>query len=806
MVRKSSIVVLDFETQNNPWYGELASPRCPDNYVVMYGYRVIEVTQSGRMRLLERQTVKYSNLEDFMANKSLHLPDDCNMIVAHNAPYEIDWFLYHYREEYEGFLLRGGRVFCTAYAEYLLSHQQERYPALDEVAPKYGGSHKVDGIKLLWDQGYLTSEIDPVMLEEYLSGDEGDVENTTKVFLGQWAALAKADMLRMALIRMEGMLAWSECMANGLKVDREVANKLLEDAQQEYNTLVQEVLQKLPVDMPEAAREQFKFSSHYAMSAFIFGGVFKYEGRVERTDKDGNYIYVKVDAPYFKGLRSATNTDVEFDEATGLWFHTPTQEHQATYISGKNKGLPKFERVDTDEVDLKNGDLLYTLEGLAPLHSLPRELRETAEREWTGKRSLADGTPVYSTSEEVLEVLAARGIDGVVQLNKIAKLDKVIGTYYYKETKNAEGEVTKVSGAMQYIQPDDIIYHTLNMTSTVTTRLSGNKPNMQNIPRSSTSPVKAMFNSRFGSEGSVMEADYSALEVVGLCAYAKDKNLEKALLSNTDMHCLRLAESLGESYESVLEKCKNEDHPEHSRYAIMRENIKPKAFQYQYGATAYGIAFSTGCSVDEAQEFIDNEKAMFPDVERFFDEVVQPTVAETGAKTIHREQMEDGSWSIYRRGYWRAPDGTCYSFREWPRRIQGQLVNQYKPTEMRNYPIQGSTAFWVQGIGGLIYRYLLKQEHLKGKVYFINQVHDAFYFDVHNSVLDEVALIVKSIMECLPDYFNHLWPEYNMQIPFPAAVDAGPSMHDSHGVKVDPVAVDNFKRTFLEGLGVKYAS
>ena len=60
---------------------------------------------------------------------------------------------------------------------------------------------------------------------------------------------------------------------------------------------------------------------------------------------------------------------------------------------------------------------------------------------------------------------------------------------------------------------------------------------------------------------------------------------------------------------------------------------------------------------------------------------------------------------------------------------------------MRNYPIQGESGFFVQGIAGLIVRWLTTG-FFGGKVFIINQVHDALS-DVHKTVLAEVAGTVK---------------------------------------------------------------
>ena len=300
---------------------------------------------------------------------------------------------------------------------------------------------------------------------------------------------------------------------------------------------------------------------------------------------------------------------------------------------------------------------------------------------------------------------------------------------------------------------------------------------MQNIPRGDTSDVKNMFTSRFGDDGVIIEADYSALEVVTLAAFSKDANLVKALLDGIDMHCMRLAQQLGEPYADVLEKCKNEKHPDHKAYKTLRTNIKPKAFAYQYGATAHGIAFATGCTVEEAQAFIDAEKALFPDVERYYDEIITPAVE--ASVTRHREEYAPGQWRVYGVGTWQSPGGTCYEFRQHPK-VQwnnGQRVEvmQFKPTQIRNYPIQGESGFFVQGIAGLVARWLISRNFFDGKVFIINQVHDAFYLDCHKSVLHEVATTLKAIMESLPEFFKQYG--YDLGVPFPAAVEAGPSMN-----------------------------
>lgn len=799
------IMFIDLETQNHTFYGALASPRHPKNYVVAEGRAIDTTPFDGPI------TGTYFDSQEKADNAEwLAIPDDVWLLVAHNAAFEMDWFFVKQRAEIMRFLKRGGRVFCTAYAEYLLSNQQITYPSLDETAPKYGGTQKVDGVKILWQQGKLTSEIDKQLLfDEYLVGPGGDIENTRITFYGQAKALQERGMWDMALCRMEGLLFNTFAMDAGLCVNREVAFNQKAELEQRLGSL-QGDFAAFRGDIPEYV--QFKDSSDYHMSAWLYGGPVKYRIRDTWYEDDGvTPKYEKVDCykfgDTFVPVAQFTAEDPEAAERCVAAYGVVDR-----YKAGKSKGQPKVHSVASNTPKQKWYDRVLTLPGVVPLGLMPQELQKEFRSEFAGKRKLADDSAVYSTGADALKVLAARQEFPenvrtlLTSLLEYAKVDKDLGTYYLREDKDEAGNVLKQSGMLQYLTDQDIVYHVLNTTSTVTTRLSSNRPNMQNIPRGDTSDVKKVFTSRFDNpkwltyavnagiipqwvfdlcmagiaegkqQGAIIEADYRALEVVTLAAFSKDANLVKALLDGTDMHCLRLATKLGEPYADVLEKCQNEEHPQHKEYKKMRTEIKPPSFAYQYGATAKGIAFATGCTVEYAEEFIANEKRLFPDVERYYDEEVIGRVQRS--KTMHREQFDEGRYRMYGKGTWTSPAGTTFEFREYPKVIWegGQKIEimAFKPTQMRNYPIQGESGFFVQGIAGQVMRWLVQNDFFGGRVFIINQVHDALYFDCHLSVLPEVAAAVKAIMESLPEFFKAYG--YDLGLPFPAEVEAGPSM------------------------------
>lgn len=298
-----------------------------------------------------------------------------------------------------------------------------------------------------------------------------------------------------------------------------------------------------------------------------------------------------------------------------------------------------------------------------------------------------------------------------------------------------------------------------------------------------------MFTSRFGDAGRIIEVDYSALEVVMLAALSGDEALLDKLQNNIDMHCLRLAAKLGEPYEEVKRKCEDHSHPDHKQYKQMRTEIKTPSFAAQYGASARGIAYASGCTVEFAEEFLATEAKLFPQ-SIGFRQVIRDAVEATGAlpENMHREQSDDGRWTIYRRGYWQSPGGSRYSFRQYPKRVDGQQIMDYKDTQIANYGIQGEAFYLMAVSAGRVARWLLSQDFFRteefpqGRAFFINNVHDALYFDCHESVVREVALTVKSIMEDAPKYLS-TYHGYNIaHVPFPAAAEAGLSMYSKEHI------------------------
>lgn len=781
-----TVMILDLETEttgnpkdpvSNPWNQEL--------YIVAAGWCVEDAYGNG--------TIEGRYFDGPTDDEWLTIPDEVDMLVGHNLQYDVKWLLHRQPKAMWGFLHRGGRLFDTQTAEFILGGMTELYPGLNTTAPRYGGTAKVDVVKALWNQSVKTSQIEKrILFDEYLLGPSGDIENTRKVFWGQVQALQAKGMWDMFMLRMGGYLYNTLATYNGMHIDMTLAAEHRAEREAEYEELDKFVHESLKTLAPDLPGLDFKVTIS-TKPALLYGGYYKarYRGSYDPPK------YVKADM--YKGA------DGQYYPADG-----PVPEGAVTWARGVNKGAPKVFRVDTDEEKLRWLEAEYELPGIIPWDHLTDAFRERLENYET-TMTHADGSKVYPTGREFVEAWAEQPSmpeewkPVAKAMVRLSELDKELGTYYMRT--NGQGEQV---GMLTYVDPyDNVVHHELNTTSVKTGRLSGTKPNLTNVPRGDTARVKLLFTSRFndrlwldkhrheiGDEvyqycleglevgeprGRMIEIDYSALEVVVLAAFSKDKNLMDALIKGTDMHCMRLASSLGEPYEDVLRKCKDEHDPQHAEYKKMRTLIKPKAFQFQYGGTAYGMAFNLGCTVEEAQEFIDNERRLFPGVERWYEKKVYPEIEAT-AHTV-KLAYDDGERAVFR-GTWTSPGGTVYTFEKRPKDVwingAKTVQMQFHTPHMRNFPIQGEGSFFVQAMAGEVIWAILARKKWRNLVYAVNQVHDALYFDTLDRLVTPVVKVVKPIMESIPDFMADYG--YQLPVPFPTEAEAGANLFEKHHV------------------------
>jgi len=300
----------------------------------------------------------------------------------------------------------------------------------------------------------------------------------------------------------------------------------------------------------------------------------------------------------------------------------------------------------------------------------------------------------YSTDVEVLEKLLGKHpiIEKLLEYRQLVKLKS-----------------TYVDGLIGIINPDTGRIHTkLNQTVTATGRLSSTEPNLQNIPIRTENgrQIRKVFIPR-SNEYTLVDADYSQIELRILAHISGDRGLLDAFIRNEDIHTRTASEVLGIELTEVT--------------PLMRGRAKAVNFGIIYGISDYGLSQDLKIPRNEAKKYIESYFDRYPGVKKYMLDIVEAAKADGYVKTI-----------MNRRRY--IPEITS---RNAMNRNFGERI-------ALNTPIQGSAADLIK-IAMVKVHGELKKRNLKSKL--ILQVHDELIIETLRSELEEVKQLVKECME-----------------------------------------------------------
>ena len=364
--------------------------------------------------------------------------DGATIIVCHNASFDLLWMWKD--PELRAFFKRGGKVWCTQFAEYLLSGQVRLYASLDEVSIRYGGHVKNDEIKEMWNAGIDTPDIPKDMIIDYL---EGDVNNTEIVFLAQVAKARKLGMINTMKTHMEGLLCLIEMTHNGMYVDMRKALMQKRGLEEDLDIVLAKLKGFIPDDLPPEIVWNWGSKDH--LSALFFGGKLKYKLHVHQKDENGVLLYTK-----------ATEQWPMLDKIPVAPGDRKDGDLYDTYLSGKKAGAIKYKNVAVQgKPKMKYEEFLH------PVCQMYKP-----DKKWETKKE-----GVYKTDADIL-MLIENEVEAAKLMQTWRKIDKDLGTYYMRYDKKKDCDV----GMLTLVMPDGIIHHKLNNVATITGRLSSSDP------------------------------------------------------------------------------------------------------------------------------------------------------------------------------------------------------------------------------------------------------------------------------------------------------------------------------------------
>ena len=298
----------------------------------------------------------------------------------------------------------------------------------------------------------------------------------------------------------------------------------------------------------------------------------------------------------------------------------------------------------------------------------------------------------YSTNAEVLESLRDKHpiINEILEYRALMKLKS-----------------TYCEGLLKVIDNDGRIHSTLNQTETRTGRISSAEPNLQNIPVR-TEQGRELRRFFVAKEGySLVDADYSQIELRVLAALAEDENMINAFLSGADIHSITASQVMGIPLEEVT--------------ATERRKAKAVNFGIVYGIGAFSLSNDIGVSIVEADRYIKGYLANYSGVARFMDNAKKLATEKGYAETYfgrRRYLPELAEKNAIRRGF-------------------GERVAM-------NMPIQGTAADIIKIAMIKVYD-RLKEEFPQAKL--IMQVHDELIIEAPEAQAGDVAKLLKETME-----------------------------------------------------------
>lgn len=790
-----SWAVLDIETTTYTTFKRKANPFDERNWVVMAGWCTKEDTTPKGIRLTQTRQ-QHGWFIDLLKGCG-----ENGLLVGANIKFDLLHILKDPAayEAWQTYVAAGGNVWDVQLAEYLLEGQAQssHMLSLDDMALRYGCDTKVDEVKKLWEAGVPTEEIDPDLLTRYLLGEdlvdphtkqptgtrrEGDIGNTRTIFLKQVERARASGQVRSILLNMGSLLATVEMERNGMFIDVALGHKLAEELRVKLVAAKQQLEQYLPPDLPFA----FNWTSRYHLSPLIFGGRVKYERR-QYDLKDGTttwlapgqgivpregcdydpanvassveeYAYAQKDETQWV-LNSGETTPISPNDEGAL-----IQDY-ATFKGGKNAGEYKTKKAKVDDYTKPKSRMA---EDYVVFKGFTTPLPE-----W------ASSTPgLFSVAADVIETLGGRSdIPFLKLLGEVTAMNKDLTTYFITE----DPETHEQKGMLTLVQPDSIIHHSLNHTSTVTGRFSSSNPNLQNIPKGNKSAVKTVFVSRFGEDGEITQSDFSSLEVYIQAILTSCKNLIADLKAGIDMHVMRLALKEHMAYDKVYSLCKGEEYSEEWDYK--RTGAKVFSFQRAYGAGNAKIAASTGMPIAEVEALAEAEDKRYPEINAYFDkraEEIKRNRMPTNVMVPHPcNQLVMCQLGISRVS---TPEGKRYTYRESPTPEylfkRGTIVS-FTPTEIKNYEVQGGGGEWMKAAMWLMIREFYRRRNFNGLGYLVNTVHDASYADNHKSVQLEVAATLHACMEGASDFMEWYF-SWKLPLPVPSDTVSGANMAEEN--------------------------
>ena len=677
-------LTLDVENNSTERGGKLhLDPFEPENSLVQVGM----LSDQGVCLTFPFDHKEHVSGHDYSERVQMLL-DEATVLICHNAVHDLLWL-------WESGFKYDGPVFDTMLAEYVLQCGLKQPLSLEACAERYElDTKKQDTLKEYFKKGYKTSEIPLDELTEYLVAD---LEATQQLADTQYAKLNTpeySDLMGTVDLSNQVAVCLARIYQRGFKVDLDVLDEVGQEFEQERTELQQSLQQQVHQLMGDTP---INLNSPEQLSWVIYS----------RKPKDKS-VWANSTHPYMKDVqyRDAVRTQ------TQVVYKTKAVKCEACngtgYIRKTKKNGEPFSKPNKCVTCAASGFIYEKLPKVAGLKF------NAPSAKWAS----ANG---FSTSKDNLKTLSSiarqKGMEEARQfLDTVIRLSAV-ETYLS----------SFVEGIKTHTKVDNRLHVRLLQHRTATGRFSGADPNMQNMPRGKTFPVKKVFVSRWDG-GQIMEADFAQLEFRVAAFLSQDPVAMEEVRNGFDVH-------------SYTAKVITEAGQETSR-----QDAKAHTFAPLYGATGFGRTPS-----EAAYYHHFNDK--YQGIAKWHEKLATEALTTKSIAT---------------------PSGRKFSFPDVQRQENGR-VSYF--TQIKNYPVQSFATADIVPLALLHIDSLLAY----AKSCIVNTVHDSIVIDVHPH---EERLVLQTIQKTNDDLPNLIAGKWGITFNVPLLLEAkiGPNWLDTKDV------------------------
>jgi DNA polymerase I-like protein with 3'-5' exonuclease and polymerase domains len=602
--------------------------------------------------------------------------DEATILIGHNIVHDLLW-LWECGFKYDG------AVFDTMLVEYVLQCGNKQPLSLEACANRYElETKKQDTMKEYFKNKVPIDEIPKQELADYLTADLKATQELSDVLYKKLNTKEYSGLMNTVVLTNRVAVTLARIYQNGFTVDVTKLNEVRDEFEKEKAETEKRLTKQVTNLMGDTP---INLNSPEQMSWVIYSR--KPKDKVEWANTFSPYMDTK---EYKKQVK----------EKSDIVYKTDAQRCAGCLGGGQVRKVRKngVPFINTNRCDACNGIGYHFVPS-----TLVAGLKFSAP---TAKWVSANGFTVNKTNLLTLQGIARKNelhdaVSFLTDLQRLSALDTYLSSF--------------VEGIITHTKPDGKLHVRLLQHRTATGRFSGADPNMQNMPRGGTFPVKKVFVSRWDG-GKILEADFAQLEFRVSAYLSQDGVAIEEVTTGFDVH----------SYTSKV--ITDAGQP------TSRQDAKAHTFAPLYGATGFGR------SKAEAEYYT------------HFTEKYQ------GIKSWHGRLAKEAVTT----GIIKTPSGREFSFPDVVRRRNG-TVSHF--TQIKNYPVQ---SFATADIVPLI---LIKIENELSILQscIVNSVHDSIVIDVHPDEVQKVIHVIKLVNSSMKPLIES---QFNVALNVPLLLEA----------------------------------